>query len=46
VYLGVLTREPRVLGAAELAHQIEAGHLSPLTELLAAPGVDETRPGS
>lgn len=46
VYLGVLTRDPRVLGDAELAHKIEARHLPPLAELLAAPGVDEIRPGS
>jgi len=44
VYLGVLTREPSVLGDAELAQQIEAGHLPPLEQLLADPGVDETQP--
>jgi hypothetical protein len=43
-YLGVLTRDPSVLGDAELAQQIEAGHLPPLQELLADPGVDETQP--
>ncbi|MCP9491546.1 MAG: hypothetical protein MSC31_16975 [Solirubrobacteraceae bacterium MAG38_C4-C5] len=44
VYLGVLTRDPSVLGDAELAQQIEAGHIPPLAELLADPGVDETQP--
>jgi hypothetical protein len=43
-FLGVLTRDPAVLGDAELAQQIEAGHLPPLEELLADPGVDETQP--
>lgn len=43
-FLGVLTRDPAVLGDAELAQQIEAGHLPPLTELLAQPGIDETQP--
>ena len=43
-YLGVLTRDPRVRGNAEVAQLIEAGHLPPLEELLADPGVDETQP--
>ncbi len=43
-FLGVLTRDPSVLGDAELAQQIEAGHLPPLAELLAQPGIDETQP--
>jgi len=43
-YLGVLTRDPRVLGDAELAQQIEAGHIPPLAQLLQQPGVDETQP--
>lgn len=34
VVLGVLTRDPEVLGDAQLAQQIEAGHLPPLEELL------------
>src|SRR5918999_1022652 len=42
--LGVPTRDPSVLGDAELAQRIEAGHLPPLEELLNRPGVDETRP--
>jgi hypothetical protein len=32
--LGVLTRDPAVLGDARLAQQIEAGHLPPLEQLL------------
>ena len=43
-FLGVLTRDPSVLGDAELAQQIEAGHLPPLDVLLQDPGVDETQP--
>lgn len=46
VYLGVLTQDPRVLGDAELAQQIEAGHIPPLAELLADPGIDATQPAS
>ncbi len=33
--LGVLTRDPAVLGDAQLAQQIEDGHIPPLDELLA-----------
>ncbi len=43
-YLGVLTRDPRVRGDAEVAQLIEAGHTTALEELLADPGVDETQP--
>lgn len=32
--LGVLTRDPAVLGDAQLAQQIEDGHIPPLDELL------------
>lgn len=32
--LGVLTRDPEILGDAQLAQQIEAGHLPPLGDLL------------
>jgi hypothetical protein len=33
--LGVLTRDPAVLGDAEVAQLIDAGHLPPIAELLA-----------
>jgi hypothetical protein len=33
--LGVLTRDPAVFGDAQIAQQIEDGHLPPLEELLA-----------
>jgi hypothetical protein len=46
VYLGVLTQDPSVLGDAELAQQIEAGHIPPLGALFADPGVDATQPAS
>ena len=42
-YFGVLTRDPAVVGDAELAQQIQAGHLPPLEELLAE-SVDDTQP--
>ncbi len=44
-YLGVLTRDPSIIGDAELAQQIESGHLPPLEELLARPA-DETQRAS
>jgi hypothetical protein len=33
--LGVLTRDPAVLGDAQVAQLIDAGHLPPIAELLA-----------
>ena len=36
--LGVLTRDPEVLGDARLAQQIEAGHMPPLEQLLEGAG--------
>lgn len=43
-YLGVLTRDPRVRGDAEVAQLVEAGHIPALERLLADPGIDETQP--
>jgi hypothetical protein len=34
-FLGVLTRENRMIGEAEIAQLIENGHVPPLEELLA-----------
>jgi hypothetical protein len=42
-YLGVLTRDPTVLGDAE---QVEAERLPPLEQLPVDPGVDQTQPAS
>jgi hypothetical protein len=36
--LGVLTRDPEVFGDAQLAQQIEDGHIPPLEQLLEAAG--------
>jgi hypothetical protein len=33
--LGVLTRDPALLGDAQVAQLIDAGHVPPITELLA-----------
>jgi hypothetical protein len=35
VRLGVLTRDPALLGDAQVAQLIDAGHLRPIAELLA-----------
>lgn len=36
--LGVLTRDPEVFGDAQLAQQIEDGHMPPLEQLIEAAG--------
>jgi hypothetical protein len=36
--LGVLTRDPEVFGDAQLAQQIEDGHMPPLEQLLESAG--------